>query len=190
MSSPLVHLKQSDLVHTIGESAALGAAGVVLWGSSEYARSQRNCLTVKKYIDGALGHYVINVTSAAKLCSRALCKKNGKCVRKSLDSQTYLHLNPRFFNIHLNHGIRGPRFHVSGHLNNLDILDMKHKFTCQCYQGWTGIYCEIPQTTQPLLPHPRDSFLRELLLVLSLHFSCLSVIMFLALCLLIKCLIL
>lgn len=31
---------QSDLVHTIGESAALGVSGVVLWGSSEYARSQ------------------------------------------------------------------------------------------------------------------------------------------------------
>ncbi len=35
-----IHFEQSDLVHTIGESAALGAAGVVLWGSSEYARSQ------------------------------------------------------------------------------------------------------------------------------------------------------
>lgn len=185
-----INLEQSDLVHTIGESAALGAAGVVLWGSSEYARSQRNCLTVKKYIDGPLGHYVINVTSAAKLCSKALCKKNGKCIRKSLESGAYLHLNPRFFNIRLNHSIRGPRFHVSGHLNNHDILDMKQKFTCQCYQGWTGIYCEIPQITQPVPSHPRDSILGELLLVLSLHFSCLSVIMFLGLCLIIKCLIL
>lgn len=35
-----VILFQSDLVHTIGESAALGVSGVVLWGSSEYARSQ------------------------------------------------------------------------------------------------------------------------------------------------------
>lgn len=31
---------QSDLVHTIGESAVLGVDGVVLWGSSEYAQSQ------------------------------------------------------------------------------------------------------------------------------------------------------
>ncbi|XP_016354779.1 hyaluronoglucosaminidase 6 isoform X2 [Sinocyclocheilus anshuiensis] len=152
--------------------------------------SERNCLTVKKYIDGPLGHYVINVTSAAKLCSKALCKKNGKCIRKSLDSGAYLHLNPRFFNIRLNHSIRGPHFHVSGHLNNHDILDMKQKFTCQCYQGWTGIYCEIPQITQPVPSHPRDSILGELLLVLSLHFCCLSVIMFLGLCLIIKCLIL
>uniref|UniRef100_A0A8C2PZ87 Hyaluronidase n=1 Tax=Cyprinus carpio TaxID=7962 RepID=A0A8C2PZ87_CYPCA len=131
---------RSDLVHTIGESAALGAAGVVLWVS---------CQKATKYTDGPLGPYVINVTSAAKLCSKALCKKNAKCVRKSLDSGTYLHLNPCFFNIRLNPSIRGPRFHVSGHLNNPDILDMKHKFTCQCYQGWMGIYCEMPQITDP-----------------------------------------
>ncbi|XP_031419994.1 hyaluronoglucosaminidase 6 [Clupea harengus] len=184
-----VVLTETDLVHTIGESAALGAAGVVLWGSSEYARSERNCLTVKKYIDGPLGHYVINVTSAAKLCSKALCKKNGKCVRKSLDSGAYLHLNPRFFHIHRNPGPQGPRFTVRGHLNNHDILDMKHKFTCQCYQGWTGIYCEMPQTTG-LQSGPSDGFLGDLLFVLSVHFSCLSIIVFLGLCLLIKCLIL
>ncbi|XP_010882485.2 hyaluronoglucosaminidase 6 isoform X2 [Esox lucius] len=154
--------------------------------------SERNCLTVKKYIDGPLGHYVINVTSAAKLCSKALCKKNGKCVRKSLDSGAYLHLNPRFFHIRSNQGSRRPHFHVSGHLNNHDILDMKHKFTCQCYQGWTGVYCEMPQAPPPPpMPRPRDnSLLGDLLVILSLHFSCLCVIMFLGLCLIIKCLIL
>uniref|UniRef100_A0A8C6SPT5 Hyaluronidase n=1 Tax=Neogobius melanostomus TaxID=47308 RepID=A0A8C6SPT5_9GOBI len=184
-------LSQSDLVHTIGESAALGAAGVVLWGSSEYARSQKNCLMVKHYIDGPLGHYVINVTSAAKLCSKALCKKNGRCVRKSLDSDHCLHLNPRYFHIQRNPSpSRGPLFTVRGHLNNHDILDMKHKFTCQCYQGWTGVYCEVPQN-DPLLPHPRESgLLGDLLLLLSLHFSCICAIMFLGLCLIIKCLIL
>lgn len=31
---------QRDLVNTIGESAALGAAGVVLWGSMQYASSK------------------------------------------------------------------------------------------------------------------------------------------------------
>ncbi|KTG03151.1 hypothetical protein cypCar_00008703 [Cyprinus carpio] len=144
-------------------------------GPPAFLDNERNCLTVKKYTDGPLGPYVINVTSAAKLCSKALCKKNGKCVRKSLDSGTYLHLNPCFFNIRLNPSIRGPCFHVSGHLNNPDILDMKHKFTCQCYQGWMGIYCEMPQITEPVPSHPRDSVLGELLLLLSLHFPCLSV---------------
>lgn len=31
--------RQADLVHTIGESAALGAAGLVLWGDMSYSRS-------------------------------------------------------------------------------------------------------------------------------------------------------
>lgn len=156
---------------------------------------------MKKYIDGPLGHYVINVTSATKLCSKALCKKNGRCIRKSLDSDSYLHLNPRFFHIHRDPTPRGPRFHVTGHLNNHDILHMKQKFTCQCYHGWTGIYCEIPQAPpcppapprQPSipLPQPRETnLLGDFLLFLSLHFSCLCVIMFLGLCLIIKCLIL
>ncbi|KAJ8261849.1 hypothetical protein GJAV_G00159160 [Gymnothorax javanicus] len=152
--------------------------------------TERNCLTVKKYIDGPLGHYVINVTSAAKLCSKALCKKNGRCIRKSLDSGAYLHLNPRFFRIRRNlNGPQGPRFHISGHLNNDDILDMKHKFTCQCYQGWTGIFCEVPESP-PMPPRTRDSLLTDILVILSIHFSCLSVITFLGLCLIIKCLIL
>lgn len=37
-------LCQRDLVNTIGESAALGAAGVVLWGSMQYASSKVGCI--------------------------------------------------------------------------------------------------------------------------------------------------
>ncbi|XP_043923810.1 hyaluronidase-1-like isoform X2 [Protopterus annectens] len=33
-------LTQEDLIHTIGESAALGAAGVVLWGDAHYSASK------------------------------------------------------------------------------------------------------------------------------------------------------
>lgn len=31
---------QTDLVHTLGESAALGAPGVVLWGELKFAKSK------------------------------------------------------------------------------------------------------------------------------------------------------
>uniref|UniRef100_A0A8D0GWN4 Hyaluronidase n=1 Tax=Sphenodon punctatus TaxID=8508 RepID=A0A8D0GWN4_SPHPU len=137
-------LTEADLVNTIGESAALGAAGVVLWGSMQYASSKESCLIVKKYIDGPLGHYVINVTSAAKLCSKVLCKKNGRCIRKNSESISYLHLSPDSFKIRIRFSERGPRFIVTGKPSKEDIEAMKQRFTCQCYQGWMGIFCELP----------------------------------------------
>uniref|UniRef100_A0A8C4RHV8 Hyaluronidase n=1 Tax=Erpetoichthys calabaricus TaxID=27687 RepID=A0A8C4RHV8_ERPCA len=151
-------LSEIDLVHTIGESAALGAAGVVLWGSSEYGSSESNCRAVKKYIDGPLGHYVINVTSASKLCSKALCKKNGKCIRKDMAFGAYLHLNPTYFRIWKNSHGNGPSFLVRGHLSREDILFMKQKFTCQCYQGWTGVFCEQPELTDFTSHRGKKSF--------------------------------
>ncbi|XP_075583924.1 hyaluronidase-1 [Pelecanus crispus] len=137
-------LTETDLVNTIGESAALGAAGVVLWGSMRYASSKESCSTVKRYIDGPLGHYVINVTSAAKLCSKVLCKKNGRCIRKNSDSSAYLHLSPTNFKIRARHSERGPRFQVTGEPSLESIEAMRQRFMCQCYQGWTGIFCELP----------------------------------------------
>ncbi|XP_069485215.1 hyaluronidase-like [Ambystoma mexicanum] len=137
-------LSEADLIHTIGESAALGAAGIVLWGSIQYASSPESCTTVKKYIDGPLGHYVINVTSAAKLCSKVLCKKNGRCIRRNEDSSAYLHLDPENYKIHTRPPGEGPRFFVTGKPGEENIRAMKKRFVCQCYQGWTGIFCELP----------------------------------------------
>ncbi|KAJ3596277.1 hypothetical protein NHX12_002686 [Muraenolepis orangiensis] len=81
---------------------------------------QRNCLAVKKYMDGPLGHYVVNVTSAARLCSKALCETKGQCVRKSPASGAMLHLNPRSFNIH-----RTGRSLLLTGLTRRDVLHMK-----------------------------------------------------------------
>ncbi|XP_030072870.1 hyaluronidase [Microcaecilia unicolor] len=151
-SHTLQVLTETDLVNTIGESAALGSAGIVLWGSIQYASSQDSCSTVKKYINGQLGHYVINVTSAAKLCSKVLCRKNGRCVRKTTDSSAYLHLNPASFKIQTIFSGRGPRFQVRGKAKEMDVGAMKENFLCHCYEGWTGFFCElpVPRSTTPL----------------------------------------
>lgn len=105
---------------------------------------QESCSTVKRYIDGPLGHYVINVTSAAKLCSKVLCKKNGRCIRKNSESSAYLHLSPTNFKIQARNSERGLKFQVTGEPSLDSIEAMRQRFMCQCYQGWTGIFCELP----------------------------------------------
>ncbi|KAM4676905.1 hyaluronidase-1-like isoform 1-T3 [Discoglossus pictus] len=137
-------LSMADLIHTIGESAAMGAAGVVLWGGMQYASTKESCTIVKNYVDGPLGHYMMNVTSAAKLCSRVLCGKHGRCVRKNEDSMTYLHLNPKNFKIKTDFSGTGPRHFVTGKHRKEDLHYMEEHFQCQCYKGWTGMYCETP----------------------------------------------
>ncbi|NXL82841.1 HYAL1 protein, partial [Leptocoma aspasia] len=86
-------LSQEDMVNTIGESAAQGAAGIVFWGSGKYSTSKETCLKLKDYVEGPLGHYIVNVTASAELCSQSLCSGQGRCVRRD-NQQGYLHLDP------------------------------------------------------------------------------------------------
>ncbi|XP_072125404.1 hyaluronoglucosaminidase 6 [Mobula birostris] len=139
-----IPLTEIDLVHTIGESAAMGTSGVILWGGIDYARPKIHCFALKEYINGLLGHYIVNVTSATKLCSKHLCKTHGRCVRRDVDSKTYLHLDPRSFSIRVNSKGVNPRFSVKGKMNRRVLKNMNEMFTCQCYEGWVGIACEIP----------------------------------------------
>ncbi|XP_062991078.1 hyaluronidase-1-like [Elgaria multicarinata webbii] len=143
----LDELTEEDLVNTIGESAALGVAGIILWGSMQYASTHDSCVTVKKYINGLFGHYIVNVTSATKLCSKVLCKKNGRCIRKNSDLYDYLHLPPQSFKISVDNSQADKKVIVQGSLKQEDIGAMKEKFMCQCYQGWKGIFCEVPSST-------------------------------------------
>lgn len=54
---------QTDLVHTLGESAALGAAGVVLWGELKFAKSEVcHMLLSKSFISKS--HLVVFVSNS------------------------------------------------------------------------------------------------------------------------------
>uniref|UniRef100_A0A8C4RMF1 Hyaluronidase n=1 Tax=Erpetoichthys calabaricus TaxID=27687 RepID=A0A8C4RMF1_ERPCA len=122
-------LSQVDLIHSIGESAALGAAGIILWGAS----------TMDSYLTSTLNPYIVNVTEATKLCSQILCHNNGRCIRKKLDSSDYLHLNPTNFHIQMNqHG----QFISTGVPSKADLMYMVDKFTCQYYYKPRSSYCE------------------------------------------------
>ncbi|KAM8863704.1 hyaluronidase-2 isoform 1-T3 [Spinachia spinachia] len=84
-------LSQADLVSTIGESAAMGTAGVVIWGRSE-TKTERECQELAEFVRKVLGPYSINVTTATRLCSASLCQGKGRCVRQNPQSSVYLHL--------------------------------------------------------------------------------------------------
>ncbi|XP_026216872.1 hyaluronidase PH-20-like [Anabas testudineus] len=124
-------LSQGDLVRTIGESAALGASGSVLWGASADYDDQTSCEALSSYLSSTVNTYITNVTAAAQLCSNFLCRGNGRCVRKNYNSSHYLHLNPENFRI-----VRVQSRHFAlGRPTFADLKTLSRRFTCQCYKG-------------------------------------------------------
>uniref|UniRef100_A0A8D0DD85 Hyaluronidase n=1 Tax=Sander lucioperca TaxID=283035 RepID=A0A8D0DD85_SANLU len=124
-------LFQADLVSTVGESAALGASGVIMWGGTKDYNNKAACQSLSEYLTSTFNPYIANVTAAAMLCSEVLCQKKGRCVRKNYNSTHYLHLNPAHFSI-----IRSDRKYVAiGLPSNADLDAWGENFTCQCYAG-------------------------------------------------------
>ncbi|XP_017291082.1 hyaluronidase PH-20-like [Kryptolebias marmoratus] len=123
---------KTDLVNTVGESAALGASGVVMWGGTKDYNNKAACQSLSEYLTSTFNPYIANVTAAAMLCSEVLCQGNGRCVRKDYDSSNYLHLNPASFDI-----LRaGEKYVAVGLPSASDLNAWSENFTCQCYAGW------------------------------------------------------
>ncbi|XP_061641980.1 hyaluronidase-1 [Phyllopteryx taeniolatus] len=142
----LQFLSQEHLVYTVGESAALGSAGLVLWGDNAFSKSKASCDAVKWYIDETLGPYLVNVTSAAVLCSQAVCSSRGRCARRDPESRTYLHLDPARWKVVPEE--RAPRrrhYTVLGRLSTQEVMLMRSRFECKCYPGWGGDSCSTPR---------------------------------------------
>nr|XP_061814048.1 hyaluronidase-2-like [Nerophis lumbriciformis] len=132
----LEKLTERDLVSTIGESVALGAAGIILWGDVAYASNKTTCSELDAYLRGPLGKYLLNVSTAAELCSQALCSSHGRCLRRDPDADVYLHLNP------LTHSLRvgpGGKMEMVGEPGQ---TDFDAEFQCQCYSGYEGERCQ------------------------------------------------
>lgn len=141
-ANSLVQLTETDLVYTIGESVALGAAGIILWGDVAYAGSKNSCSDLDVYVRGPLNQYLLNVSTAAELCSQTLCASHGRCLRKNPDSNVYLHLNP------LTHSIvsQSGKPTVTGELGEAERASFQTEFQCQCYSGYLGEGCDEPTT--------------------------------------------
>ncbi|XP_068171285.1 hyaluronidase-2 [Antennarius striatus] len=148
-ANSLEQLTETDLVSTIGESVALGAAGIILWGDAAYASSRASCSSLDMYLRGPLSQYLLNVSTAAELCSQILCGSHGRCLRKNSDSDVYLHLNP------LTHSIisQSGKPTVVGDLNEAEKQRFQTEFQCQCYNGYKGEGCNqakvLSQATSP-----------------------------------------
>ncbi|XP_060892114.1 hyaluronidase-5-like [Labrus mixtus] len=125
------YMSEFDLVNTIGEAAALGAAGVVSWGDMNLTDTEDSCFDARRHLEQIMNPYILNVTTATKLCSKALCQGRGRCVRKNWDEHVYLHLSPNSFRIHRQR--RGGPLSVSGDLWQDDIDWFDRKFDCMCY---------------------------------------------------------
>ncbi|KAL1781976.1 Hyaluronidase-2 [Sigmodon hispidus] len=133
-------LPLEELEHSLGESVAQGVAGVVVWVSSENTKTKESCQIIKEYMDSTLGPFIVNVTSAALLCSEALCSGHGRCARRPSYPEALLTLNPSSFSIQLTHDGRPPS--LKGTLSLKDQAQMAMKFQCRCYGGWHGKWCE------------------------------------------------
>ncbi|XP_061730313.1 hyaluronidase-2-like [Nerophis ophidion] len=140
-------LTETDLVSTIGESVALGAAGVIFWGDSSYS-SDSSCSSLKDYLNGPLGRYLLNVSTAAEQCSRALCHLHGRCLRKRADDDAYLHLSASQHTI----SRQGGRLKASGELGKAELALLRKRFQCQCYSGYQGEACAQKETGQNRAP--------------------------------------
>ncbi|XP_056272871.1 hyaluronidase-4 [Pseudoliparis swirei] len=135
----LAFLTTKDLIHTIGESAALGAAGFVIWGDLNLTTSRFNCTKVKTFLSRRLGQYVTNVTRAAEVCSDFLCRSNGRCVRRDALARHYLHLSAAGYRIRPS-GDGG--FAVSGRHSRRELRLLAERFRCHCYEGHEGERCD------------------------------------------------
>ncbi|XP_061688847.1 hyaluronidase-2 [Syngnathoides biaculeatus] len=135
----LEQLTEMDLVSTIGESVALGAAGIILWGDAAYASNKTTCSELDAYLRGPLGKYLLNVSTAAEACSQALCSSHGRCLRKDPDADVYLHLNPDTHSVRVG---SGGRLEVVAEPARVDRAGFSVEFRCQCYSGFEGERCE------------------------------------------------
>lgn len=133
----LTELSQMDLISTIGESAALGSAGVIFWGDSVYASSMENCQNLKKYLTQTLVPYIVNVSWATQYCSWTQCHGHGRCVRRNPSASTFLHLSPSSFRLVPGRTPSEPQLRPEGSSAKMTSA------TCRCTFAATAIWAGV-----------------------------------------------
>lgn len=75
------------------------------------------------------------MTRATELCSRHICNNHGRCIRRRMDSDAYLHLDPNPTD-----GISTLEL-ANRTLSQQQKVKMEQEFACHCYKGWSGKRC-------------------------------------------------
>lgn len=136
--------------------------GLRCWPDSLWISLQTSCSNLTVYLQSSLSQYLLNVSTAAELCSETLCGSHGRCLRKNPDSDVYLHLNPLTHSIHSQSG----KPTVSGELDEAEKTRFQTEFQCQCYSGYEGEGCK--QTGAPSQATNPSALRCVILLVISL----------------------
>ncbi|XP_077425298.1 hyaluronidase-5-like isoform X2 [Vanacampus margaritifer] len=126
------YMSEMDLVSTIGEAAALGAAGVVSWGDMNVCDSEDSCFDAWRHLKDVMNPYILNVSTATGQCSAALCQNRGRCVRKRWNDDVYLHLDSRRYRIQRRDRL-SPLTVSGGGLSQDDVDWFERHFDCMCY---------------------------------------------------------
>ncbi|KAM3870513.1 hyaluronidase-5-like [Diretmus argenteus] len=134
------YMSEYDLVNTIGEAAALGAAGVVSWGDMNVTDTEDSCFDARRHLERIMNPYILNVSTAARHCGVGLCQAKGRCVRKQWDSDDFLHLDPRRYQIHR---YLSGELAVRGGLSQDDVDWFDLRFDCLCFSEES---CRSPLT--------------------------------------------
>lgn len=92
---------------------------------------QDSCFDAQHHLEQVINRYIVNVSTAARLCGDALCQGQGRCIRKHWDDDVFLHLHSCHYQIKQQH--RGGPLTVSGGLSQDDINLFDKNFDCMCY---------------------------------------------------------
>lgn len=92
---------------------------------------QDSCFDAQHHLEQVINRYIVNVSTATRLCGGALCQGQGRCIRKHWDDDVFLHLHSCHYQIKQQH--RGGPLTVSGGLSQDDINLFDKNFDCMCY---------------------------------------------------------
>ena len=116
-------LSRETLAETLGQSAALGLAGVIYWGNSHDETTAEICQRLSAYVSETLGPYVKDVIDAARTCSQEKCSGRGRC---------YV---PRSVSLR-----KGDEYIPTMDSN---WRTYEEDMECQCFGKWRGDFCNV-----------------------------------------------